>query len=259
MQLEKLQRELQAHILSGDETIAASINATEAVPVATRLRIYSDAYRLRLLEALRDNYPVVHTALGDDDFDALGNGYLETHPSRTRSIRWFGNRLADYVAERHAEYPWLADLARWEWAIAAAFDAADAVPIAIDALAHVLPERWAELTFELHPTLQRLDLVSNVVELYRSHIAETAMLKPEASATPTHWLIWRNDLATRYRQLETDEAVALDLVRANGTFEALCERLCEWHEPDAVPMRAATLLKAWIAEGLVVSLNGAGD
>jgi hypothetical protein len=255
MQLEKLQRELQAHILSGDETVAESINSTEAVPVATRLRIYSDAYRLRLLEALRDNYPTIHATLGDDEFNTLGNGYIEIHPSRTRSIRWFGDRLADYAAEQHAEYLWIADIARWEWAIAAAFDAADASALEVAALAQVSPERWASLTFEFHPTLQRLDLDSNVVELYRAYIAETNIPKPEPSDSPTHWLIWRRELNTRYRQLEDDEAAALDLVRDNGTFEEMCERLCEWHEPDAVPLRAATLLKSWIAEGLIVALN----
>ena len=40
---------------------------------------------------------------------------------------------------------------------------------------------------------------------------------------------------------------------AGATFAELCDLLCDWHEPGQVPMRAAGMLKTWLAEGLVIA------
>ena len=55
------------------------------------LGIYQHAYRARLVAALRDNHEVLALALGDDAFDAIAQAYIDAHPSRFASIRWFGD------------------------------------------------------------------------------------------------------------------------------------------------------------------------
>src|SRR5262245_60134591 len=66
-----LERGLQAHILDGDQAIALGIDSSEQVSAATRLKIYSDAYRLRLIEALQANFPIIEQLLGPDEFGRL--------------------------------------------------------------------------------------------------------------------------------------------------------------------------------------------
>ena len=44
------------------------VAGTAKVGAPTRLAIYYDAYRLRLIEALDGNYPVLHGWLGDEEF-----------------------------------------------------------------------------------------------------------------------------------------------------------------------------------------------
>jgi len=61
--------------------------------------IYRHAYRARLVAALRDNHEVLALALGDEAFDAIAQAYIDAHPSRFASIRWFGDGLA-YAARR---------------------------------------------------------------------------------------------------------------------------------------------------------------
>ena len=75
-----------------------------------------------------------------------------------------------------------------------------------------------------------------------------------ASTLRNSWLIWRHNLTPRYRSLSADEALALQTVAAQGTFEQMCETLCEYHEAADVPVRAVILLKGWIHEQMVVEV-----
>jgi Putative DNA-binding domain len=255
MRLAELQRGLQSHIVNGDPSISAWINESEKVPTATRLKIYSDAYRLRLIEALRDNFPTLHAALGDDDFATVCNGYIDDHPSRRKSIRWIGDQLSLWLTTRYAEHRWLSELARWEWAIGLAFDAADAQALTLADLAIIPPDTFSSLTFALHPAVQRVELNSNVVGLYKAHVDDTDMPRPVIDNHSIPWLIWRQDLATRYRSLADSEAAALSVLVSGGTFEQMCERLCEWHAAEAVPLHAATFLKTWVNDGVLLLLS----
>ena len=134
------------------------MNWTPAVPAATRLAVYSNAYRIRLAEALAANVPQLQQLLGAEEFGAVASRYIDEHPSQFASIRWFGDRLAQELERSHAAQPWLAELARWEWALAASFDAQDATAVGIEALAAVAPDDWGELRLEFHPSVQHLEL-----------------------------------------------------------------------------------------------------
>ena len=91
-----------------------------AVPVEPGLAVYRNAYSARLLAALNDNYTVLARAMGDEDFERLGRAYIDAHPSRHPSIRWFGHELAAFMAEAddslvgHASF---IDFARMDWAL----------------------------------------------------------------------------------------------------------------------------------------------
>jgi hypothetical protein len=111
--------------------------AAEGEELEGGLAVYLQAYRARLTAALRDNYPVLQRALGDDAFDLLARAYLDEHPSHFRSIRWFGDSLAEFLAAapEHLPHPALVDLARMDWAMRTAFDAADATLLGVGELA----------------------------------------------------------------------------------------------------------------------------
>jgi Putative DNA-binding domain len=246
--LAALQRDLQRHVLSGDATIVAAVKATSAVPAATRLAVYSNAYRIRLAEALAANMPRLKELLGDEQFGAVAAAYVEAHPSQYASIRWFGDGLAQALALAHPSQPWLAELARWEWALAESFDASDATPVGVECLATVAPGDWARLRLEFHQSVQYLELTTNAQALFKTLSEEQSPPQPALLERPQPWLLWRQDLKTQYRSLEADEAAAIRIMRAGGTFGAMCETLCEWHGGDEVPLIAAGMLKRWIVE-----------
>ncbi|HKE92868.1 MAG TPA: DNA-binding domain-containing protein, partial [Povalibacter sp.] len=71
MDLAQLQRAFLQHVVNGDTAVADHVESSAAVPVATRLAVYADAYRLRLVDALASNYPRMQQLLGRDAFAAL--------------------------------------------------------------------------------------------------------------------------------------------------------------------------------------------
>ncbi len=247
--LAELQHAFQAFVLAGDARAESQIINTPELSASARLAIYAEAYRLRLIEALASNYPRLKEML-QQEFDTLALKYIETHRSQHPSIRWYGDRLAGLLETDRANEPWLAELAQWEWAVASAFDASDAVPLDVSALSRIQPEQWSELRLDFHPSIQRLDTHSNAVALFKAFTEEQAA--PIPSIEPrTAWLIWRQELKTQYRSLTEDEAAVLDVMRAQGTFADACEMLCQWHEVDQVPLRAASYMQRWLHDQLV--------
>jgi len=187
MELRQLQRAMQSGLLEGQSAIEAHIADTPPLTKEARLGIYRHAYVARLIEALRNYYPVLYQILGDEDFEALGAAFVRTHPSVHRSIRWYGQEVAAFLRVElpFAEQPILAEIARFEWRLAESFDSADAVVLDRAALASVEPAEWADLTFRFHPSVQRLTLEWNTVAVWKAISAEEAPPRPSARPTPS--------------------------------------------------------------------------
>jgi hypothetical protein len=253
--LAELQRHFQSHVMHGHERIVDAVDGSATVPAKLRLGIYSEAYRLRLTDALASTLPRLQQLLGKERFAQVASEYIDLCPSSYPSIRWFGDRMPQLLSQLFPDQPWLAELARWEWSIGAAFDGADAEAVGIDALAAVAPEQWPSLTFQLHPTVQMLAMSTNAPLLFKALSAEDSPPEPVAFEEPRSWLIWREELKTQYRSLSPDETEALAVVRGGGSFEMLCDALCNWHEAAAVPAQAAGLLKRWVVEQMIVGVS----
>jgi hypothetical protein len=253
--LARVQREFQDYLLRGDTAVEARIAGTARVPVATRLGIYAGAYRSRLAEALESNYPVLAKLLGEADFAALAGDYIAAHDSPYFSIRYYGDALAEFLATRedYAAAPVLAELARWEWAMTAVFDAADVPPLSADNLARIPPTQWAQLRFRWHPSVQRLALWWNVPQLWQALSDDGERPTMTLAAAPAQWLLWRENLTTCFRSLPKSEVSMLDAARSGWPFGELCELLCEELGESEAPAQAASLLRGWIGSGLIVS------
>jgi hypothetical protein len=255
--LRELQEQLQAHLLHGDGRIAQHIVDTPRVNAPARLAIYSDAYRLRLLEALQVDFPALHTLAGDAEFERIGRAYIDAHPSGHFSIRYFGRQLAGFLQrdDRWRTLPVLAEMAAFEWALGLSFDAYDSPSIGVGDMAAIPPAAWPHMRLGLHPSLQRLDLRWNVPALWKTIDQERTPLAPVAVAHPLAWIIWRRELRSLFRLMSVDEAWAVDVLRQGENFAAVCEGLCEWHDEAGVAAQAALYLRCWVQDGLIARIE----
>jgi hypothetical protein len=256
--LPQIQRDFQSYLLGGDcAPIEQHVVGTQKVPIATRLGIYGDGYRSRLVEALEANFPILSKLLGKDDFSALGTAYVRSHDSPFFSIRYYGDALAGFLATDpgYAGASVLADLARWEWAMTEVFDAADAAAIGVDALARIAPESWAGLRFDWHPSVRRLALAWNAPQIWKAVSDDAEPPEVAFSAEPVEWLLWRQDLRTYFRSMQSTEVAALDAARRGQSFGELCALLSEKVGEGEAPAKAAGFLREWIESGLIVAIG----
>ncbi len=255
--LQPLQSQFQEAVLDGNSEFENSIVSTERVDAKQRIAIYAEAYRLRLIECLQENYAALHHLLGDEQFDGLCRAYIESHTPHHYSIRWYGDHLAEFLHDNapYSQHPFLAELAEFEWKLMAAFDAADVPVAAAEDLAGVPADRWPGLRFELHPSLQRLQLAWNVVVLWKASEEKRDPETPAGTDAAVPWIIWRRDLRQRFRSLDQSEAWALDRAQQGEDFAALCEGLRRWKSPQEVATYAASLMKRWLNDGLITRIE----
>src|SRR5260370_9938113 len=175
-------------VLPGRDSIAPAlvrlVHGADDSDRKTRIRVYSDAYYLRLRDVLREDFPKV-TALLGDRFDGVVTGYLETFPSEQPSVRHLGRALAEFIRRREDISECLADLAELEWARVEVFDAPDAECATIDELATVPPNAWPALRFSTIPAIQTLPLQ------YPAHQLWSDSQSLEVPAAETSLRIWR--------------------------------------------------------------------
>lgn len=256
--LAELQQTFQRCLLDPPENrTQAWVRAGGRATPERQLSAYIHAYPTRLKEVLANDYPALLMAIGDETFNRLAQTYIDTHPSHFFSLRDFGGRLAAFIAAEDAyrTQPWLVELARFEWTLGKAFDAADTPVACIDDMATIAPEDWPDLRFDIHPSVQRLELSWNTIGMWTNLTADEPTPATASVGESMPWLIWREQLTTRFRSLELDEAAALDCLCDGSDFGEACEQLTAFVDDDDVPLRAATLLKSWLDQGLISAIR----
>jgi hypothetical protein len=204
------------------------------------------------MEALEKSFPVLAELMGEADFQTLAARYVEAHESTFFNIRWYGDRMGEFLA---ADSEFLAEMARWEWAMAAVFDAADAEPLGLGAFAEIAPEDWAGLRFEWTPAARILELQWNIPQLWKA-VTEGSEERPDPVFEPGRYLIWRRELQIYFRPLGEEEASVVAAAREGRSFGELCVLLCEHRDASEASQLAAGFLRGWVESGLLVGLAG---
>lgn len=217
-----------------------------------RLDIYADMYFYRIRDCLKDDFAAVHAVIGEAAFHNLITDYLVVHPSTHFSLRYVGRHLPEFVRSHTfgSRWPFLADLTSLEWTILEAFDARDAEPLDPAVLAAVPQDRWPGLCFTLTPSLHLLDVGWPVHEIWRQAQAGEKPLHPQPAATCLR--VWRQNLRVFHRPIDTSERAALHTVGTGAPFALVCEQIAEDHGEVEGPTLALNLLRAWLADGLLV-------
>ena len=267
-QLAKLQNTFQNCILNSDTKLAPStswVSASGRADPETQISLYNYAYHARLKEVLANDFPATLMAIGENYFDQLTDDYIKTYPSHYFSLRDFGSHLPSFIAnliqqnnaqnKQWQNMPWGYELATFEWTLGKAFDAAEANLFTEQDMTTIPADAWPNLKFTLHPSVHRLDFDWNIPEMWKAlSNDEPTEVTAQLEATSS-WLVWREQLITRFRSIETDEQLALDKIIQGGSFNDICETLSTIIDEDEVPIHAATYLKGWITQGLISEIS----
>ena len=274
MKLAELQSLFQAAVLTGDAEDGALLDVIAPPREADRptmMGVYVNAYRLRLAEFLDEDFPALRVLLGDDEFEALVEAYIDENPSRLRNARWYTTRLPEFMQESEN---WSANalaigLALFERALTDAYDAADAPALSIETLAEFSPQDWPRLGFTFHPSLRLIEVAAGVLDAYAAATAdeqdeeaaradeedEGALEDRPSDASESETIaIWRADLDPAYRQIDPDEHLALFEAMAGQSFGDICQLVAFQNEGQSATERLARFLVTWFSEGLVIGV-----
>lgn len=256
--LAALQARFQAHVLQGDEAALADVRSVGGPGARQRLGIYHHAYRARLRETLRDSFGHTLRYLGDARFDGLAAEHIEATQSLHANLRFYGEGFADWLSLRLADpespvglHPEVAELARLDWALRHAFDAAEAPALSCEDLAAVAPAEWATVAWALQPSVSLLRCQVNTLALWHALDQEAELPEVQALAWPQHVLVWRLGDRPHFRSLCAAEHLALASLQRGRSFAQVCAELAEaWPAQDAATL-AGRCLRQWVAEGVL--------
>jgi hypothetical protein len=146
----------------------------------------------------------------------------------------------------------VAELARIELAFGSSFDAADGESVTLEQLQVLAPESWMTLRLEFHDSVQLLSQTYNSFQIWQALSSDET--PPAKAADDTTWLIWRQELVSRYRSLQPAETAALEVMLSNGDFSTMCETLIAYAGEQETPALALSLLQQWIHDRMIVGL-----
>ena len=151
----ELQMQLRRAVLRGDtaEIVAAILG--DGLDPAARVGIYRNHAFATLGDTLRGTFPVVCRLADKRFFAYAAHEYLREHPPHSRCLVEYGADFADFLA-RFApceQLPYLADVARFEWALNIAATVPEETPLQAERLAAIPPAEAAYVALRLQPSL----------------------------------------------------------------------------------------------------------
>lgn len=162
--------------------------------------------------ALASTFPTMRQLMGDESFAAMARAFVRTHPPSRGDLAWLGEALPSFIADSEAlrSEPYLADVARLEWAVQQADAAADhdEPPRGLERLADSDP---SQLTLRFRPGVALLVSPYPVASIWLAHRSDaddrfSAVREAFASGRGETALVWREGWRARTCALEAPDA-----------------------------------------------------
>jgi hypothetical protein len=157
--LHEIQHAFRAAVLDQDSAIAAHVIG-DGIEAMDRVRIYRKTAFSVLTEALRLTYPAIDRLVGAEFFDAAAATYIRHAPPGSAYLTQYGEDFAEFLESfpHAAALPYLPDVARFEWALNVAANAAEAPALSPAMLASIDPAEHGLVCLVPHPSLTLLCL-----------------------------------------------------------------------------------------------------
>lgn len=238
-----LQRGIHAALWQSGTPTGVTAPAHEET--AQRFAVYRNNVQHSLTRALAARFPVIEQLVGAEFFTAMARVFIAAAPPANPVLLRWGDRFPDFLDQFPpvGHLPWLGDVARLEFARGRAYHAADAAPVAPDALAVADVE---PLRFVLHPSVTLYASRFSAVQIWRAH--QTAAPRGPIGAGPDHALVARQpDFSVVVEPVDDSTHAVLAALKAGATLRQ-AHKLAD-------PTAALTLL---LRHGLIIdTLKGA--
>lgn len=191
------------------------------IPLPDRLAVYRNNVIGSLREVLVNHYPSVTKMVGDEFMAAMATQYVFKNIPQHGCLNTYGHDFPEFIRSfpPAASLPWLADLARIESAMNAAYYAKDAPALKTEELTGLSEEDLINTRLTLHPSafLIHSDYPINAIRDYA--LSDGQGDTPSMDETmPTYLLVVRTIFKNQVIPLAAEEFMFLDLCRSKKTL-----------------------------------------
>ncbi|MEP3049080.1 MAG: DNA-binding domain-containing protein [Roseibium sp.] len=185
-----------------------------------RFNVYRNNVIASLSEAIGETFPAIKNLLGEEYFSALARVFVGQHPPKSPVLIWYGEEFAEFLEAFPplAEFPYLADVARVEWAWVQAYHAEDAVPFDPAELGSIDQEQIGAVSFKRHPSAQIVISRWPIWDLIRANRFEMDTQIDLDLSTAQSVLITRPDLDVGLYLLRPGGGVFVTELFSNSTL-----------------------------------------
>lgn len=192
-----------------------------------------EVYRANVIGArmgsLEKGYPVCLAILGARPFAAYARTYISAHPSHSHDLETYGEAFCTTL-EQHtasgnalADYPYLPDLARFEYACRRALLAPDPGQFDFEAFSTLVAQQGASrIALLANPTLQLMQTPWPVDALWQSH-RENRTETLQASGEKLSLVVHRTENGIEHARINSQMYPVLDAIRAGASMPELDE------------------------------------
>lgn len=252
----EVQKRFSQTLLMKNNDIAAYLNESCISTLDSPVSIDQNAYFMRLLETISNDYPVLKQLLGAESFNILAVGYIEKQPSCCFSLRHFAKNLAMFLRQQteYKKQPYLAELAELEWQLVDVFDLTDCPVADCTDMKGFTAYHWPLLKIKLHASVRWMFTHWNIIDIYQAFRTETKFPELSRLKILQQYLVWRKQYSPHYRVIVATEWLILKKMESHN-FSEMCQTLAELDEgEDNIALAATTYLKSWLSAGLIESV-----
>jgi hypothetical protein len=244
----KLLADLHQAILANDSTkIVSTLKAHPRLSPEQQFAIYADGYRIRLLAAVRSDFPALIAYLSDKKFNALALDYIEKNPPKSYNLDFYPHKFAGFV-EQNSDDIFASEIAILEGAIAEVFMLPDSEPLAADELSKLTPEEFGETKLSLRTASCLLQFSTNVNEWLNKQRTGDQDLKTQTQRL--YLLIYRHNNEVQRYELPQAEFLLLQHLLLGNTILQSLEKVASEHEKlaEIIAINLQKYFQEWISK-----------
>lgn len=204
-------------LLDPGGAIPDGLTDPEGRPAPRRFAVYRNNVAVSLTEALETGFPVVRKLVGDAFFKAMAGVFLRAHPPASPVLTIYGDALPGFLETFPPvrDLPYLADVARLEWALRCAYHAADIAPMDPAAFEGLSADRVMAARLTVVPAVHLIASPYPVHAIWRANTDPDAP-KPGGGAQDV--LVTRPDFDPRVDTLGPGAAAFVDRLLHDAPF-----------------------------------------
>lgn len=204
-----------------------------------RLSVYRNNFFYKVTEALAAIYPAIKRLVGDGFFHYAAHEYIQIHRPKNGILARYGSDFAEFLDgfAPAANYPYLGDVARLEFAWLQAYHEKDVVPLTARQLQSLPYEGFSDLRLKLHPSRRFLTSPYPIAKIWQlSCQDEDPQEQIEFSRGTTHVLVIRPRMEVEVRTLTPEAYYFLERLDKGDAltlaFEAALEKNGDFNLQD---------------------------